>query len=142
MEYELSSSKTAVTIRKKKSGQSSTKLRSKKTSHLKACQRSVSRSSTKKVTGKIHAITGRSAACQFYTSCLPQFYMPGLHLVCTEYKLQTRQVSGLTIDVKTTLRFTEFWSNVVVSGVYRFTSARSTSRKHSTVSNIRHYGTP
>ena len=91
--------KTAVTIQKKKSGQSSMKLRSKRTSHLNAGERSVSRSFTKKVTGKIQATTGRFAACQFYTSCLPPFYMHALHLVCTEYNLQTRQASGLTTDV-------------------------------------------
>ena len=57
----------------------------------------------KKGTGKIQAITGQFAACQFYTSCLPKFYMPGLHLVYTKYNLQIKQDFGLTIDVKTTL---------------------------------------
>ena len=125
---------------KEKSGPSSMKLCSRKTSHQNVAERSVSRSSTKKETERMQAITGQFAACQLYISCSQQFCMPGLHLVCTKYNLQNRQDFGLTIDVKTTLRCTGCWSNIVVSEVYRCTSARSTSRKHSTVSNIRRYG--
>ena len=142
MEYELNSLRTAVTTRKKKSGPSSMKLCSRKTSHQNVGEKPVSKSSTKKETGKIQAITGQSAACRSYTSCSLQLCMLGLHLLCIKNNLLTRQDLGLTIDVKTTLRFTESWSNVVVSGVYRCTSARSTSRKHSTVSITRQSGAP
>ena len=127
---------------KEKSGQSSMKLCSRRTSHQNVGERSVSRSSTKKVTERTQAITCQFVACQFYTNCLPRFYMPDSHLLCTKYNLPTRQGFGPTIDVTTTLWGTEYWSNVVVSRVYRCTSARSTSRKNSTVSNIRRYGAP
>ena len=93
---------------KEKSGQRSMKLCSRRTSHQNAGERSVSRSFTKKVTEKMQAITGQFVACQFYTSCSPQFCMPGSHLLCTKYNLPTRQGFGPTIDVTTTLWCTEY----------------------------------
>ena len=99
-----------------------------------------SKSSTKRVTERILAITGQFVNYLFYTSCLRQFCMPDLLPLCTKYSLLTRLVSGLIIDVRITLRCTEFWSNDVVSGVYHCSSAQSTSQKLLTVSNIQRYG--
>ena len=124
------------------SGQSSTKLRSRRTSHQEAGEKSESKSFTKRVTEKTQVTTGQSVVCQCCTSCLPQYYMLDSPLACTECNLPTKQGFGPTIDVTITLWCTECWSNVVASGVYRCTSARSTSRKHSTVSNIQPYGIP
>ena len=61
----------------------------------------------RQVTERIQAITGQYVAYQSFTSCLPQFCMPGLHLLCTKYSIQTREAAGPTIDVKITLRCTE-----------------------------------
>ena len=102
VEYELNSSKTVVTTRKKKSGQSSTKLRSRKTSHQKAGERSEYRSFTKKETEKMQAITDQFVACQYYASCLPPYYTLDSLLLCTEYNLQIRRCFGPIIDVTTT----------------------------------------
>ena len=57
---------------KEKSGQSATNLCSRRTSQ-KAGERSVSKSSTKRVTGRILAITFQFVAYLFYFSCLPQY---------------------------------------------------------------------
>ena len=126
---------------KEKSGQSSTQLRSRMTSHQKVGERSESRSFTKKkVTEKMQAITVQFVACQYYISCLPPYYALDSLLLCTEYILPTRRGFGPNIDVTITLWCTECWSSVVVSGVYHCTSARSTSRKHLIESNIQRYG--
>ena len=127
---------------KEKSGQSSTKLRSRRTSHQKAGGKSESRSFTKKVTERTQTTTGQSVVCQYCTSCLPQYFMLDSPLSCTEYNLTTKQGFGPIIDVTITLWCTECWSSVVASGVYHCTSVRSTSRKHSTESNTQHYGAP
>ena len=70
---------------KEKSGQSSKKLCSRGTSHQNVGERSVSRSSAKKVTERMQAITGQFAACQFSSSCSPQFLFarlaPSLHKI-------------------------------------------------------------
>ena len=127
---------------KEKSGQFWTKLCSRRTSHRKVGEKIVYRSFTRKATEKMQAITSQFVAFQFYTSCLPQYYMHASPHPCTKFNHQTKVGFGLTIDVTTTLWCTEYWSKVVVNGVYRCTSARSTSRKHSTVSNNRRYVAP
>ena len=99
VEYELNSSKNAVTIRQKKSGQSSTKLRSRRTSHPKAGEKSKSKSSTKKVTGRTQTTTGQSVVYRYCTSCLPPYYTLDSLLLCTECSLQTRQNFGPITDV-------------------------------------------
>ena len=75
VEYELNSSENVMTERKKKSGRSSMKLHDKKTSHRKVGARSEFKSSTKKVTEKMQAITGHFAACQCFLNRLPQYYI-------------------------------------------------------------------
>ena len=90
----------------------------------------------------MQTITSQFVACLFFSSCSPQFCMPSSHLLCKKYNLPTRQGFGPAVDVTTTLWCTEYWSNVVVSGVYRSTSARSTSPKLSIESNIQRYGAP
>ena len=84
--------------------------------------------------------TGQSVVCQYCTSCLPQYFMLVSPLVCTEYNLTTKQGFGPIIDVTITLWCTECWSSVVASGVYHCTSARSTSRTHSTESHVQRFG--
>ena len=105
-------------------------------------EKSASKSFTIKVTEKMQVTTGQSVVCQCCKSYLPQYYMHDSPLACTEYNLPTKRGFDPIIDVTITSWCTECWRNVVVSGVYRCTSARSTSRKHSTVSNIQRYGVP
>ena len=133
-------SKIAVTRRKRKSGQSSTKLRNRKTLHQKAGEKSEYRFSTQKATERMRATTGQYAGYKYCTSDLQLYFMLDSHPAHTEYSLLTRRGFGPTTDARITLWCTGCWSNVDVSGVYHCTSARSTSQKHLIVSNILHCG--
>ena len=99
VEYELNSSKIAVKKPKKKSGRSSMKLHDKRTSHRKVGARSESRSSTRKVTEKMQAITGQFAACQYYINCSPQYFMHVSLLPCTKSNLPTKVGFGPIIEL-------------------------------------------
>ena len=68
MEYEQNNCKFAVKTRKKRYGPSSMNLCSRKISPRKSGEGSEFKSSTKRVTGKTLAITGRYVGYQFYTS--------------------------------------------------------------------------
>ena len=89
VEYKLNSSKIAVTIRKK-SGRFSKKLYDKKTSHRRAGAGFESKSSTRKVTEKMQAITCQFVACQYYTNCLPQYFVHFSLRPCTKSILPTK----------------------------------------------------
>ena len=81
----------------KKKKRSSMKSHDRKISHREVGEKSEYRSSTKKVTEKMQAISGQSAACQCYTNYLPRYYMHvSLHL-CTKYNLLTKVGSGLMV---------------------------------------------
>ena len=101
VEYELNSSKIAVTIRRKKSEKSSTKSYDKKTSRQRVGARFVSKSFTRKATEKMQAITDQYAACQYYTNCLPQYYTHVSPHPCTISNLPTKVGFGPTIVLKT-----------------------------------------
>ena len=77
------------------------------------------------MTERWQATTGQYVVYQYYTSCSRQYFMldpaPGLH------RIQPPDQAGFrphSTDVTTTSWYTECWSNVVASGVYRCTSAR------------------
>ena len=116
------------------------KLRIRKTSHQKAGEKSKYKWSTKKATERMLEIKGQFVVYQHCTSYSLRYSMLDSHPACTEYNLPTRRGFGQTRHVTITSWCTGCWSNVVASGVYRCTSARSTSQKHSTVSNTLHYG--
>ena len=142
MEYELNSLRTAVTKRRKiRTIFNEIVQRDEFTP--KSCRKiRIQVINKKKVTEKMQVITDQYVACQYYTSGLPLYYTHDSLLVYTEYNLQTKRGFGPIIDVTRTLWCTECWSSVVVSGVYRCTSARSTSQKHLTASSIQRYGAP
>ena len=96
----------------------------------------------KKVTEKMQATTGQSVVCQYCTSCLPPYYTLGSLLLYTKFNLPTKRGFGPITDVTITSWCTGCWNSAVASGVYRCTSARSTSRKHLIESNIQRYGAP
>ena len=100
----------------KRSEPSLMKLRNKKISHRTAGGGSEFKLSTQRVPERTLATTGRYVGYLFCTNYFRRSCMHGSPPVCTEYNLQTRQVSGPTIDVKITLRCTDSWSNVVESG--------------------------
>ena len=89
----------------------------------------------------MQATTGQYVVCKYCTSCSQQYFMLDLHPDSTKNNLPIRRGFGPTIDVMITSWCTGCWSNVVVSGVYRSTSARSNSRKHLAESSTQHYGT-
>ena len=93
VECELNSSKNCNDDTKEKSETSSMESYEKKTSRRKVGARSEFKSSTKKVTEKMQAITGHFAACQCYINCLPQYYI--------DHKIQPPDQGGLRPNHRT-----------------------------------------
>ena len=145
MAYELNSSKIVVMRRKKRSETIFNEIvQGRKTSHPKSWRKiRIQVIYKKKVIERMQVIADQCAACQYYTSYLPPYYTLDSLFLCTEYNRQTKRGFGPIIDVTRISSWcTGCWSNDVESGVYRCTSARSTSRKHSAASNILQYGAP
>ena len=86
---------------KARSRQSSTKLRSRRTSHQKAGERFGYWSYTRKVTEKMQVITGQFVACQYYTICLPPHCTHVSLHPCTKSYLPTKVGFGPTTVLKT-----------------------------------------
>ena len=144
MEYEPNSSKNAVKRRKKNKDnfQRNCTARRFHTKKLAKNQNTSNLQKKKKVTERMQATTGEYVVFQYCTSYSLQYFMLDLPPDCTKYNLPIRRGFDPTIDVMITSWCTGCWSNVVVSGVYRCTSARLTSRKHLTVLNTLLYGAP
>ena len=149
VEFELISSKIAATRQKNKSDKSSTKSLCKKIALRRGGEESEYRSSTRKVTEKRQAITGRFAACLFCTNCSLQNYThvwqwhPSLHKVQPPdqggFRLNHQTVDHVMVYRVLEQRFRE-WS------VPRYTStidfAKALDRiKHSALwSSLEHHG--
>ena len=88
---------------KEKSEKSSTKSYDKKTARRGFGEKFVSRSSTRKVTEKMQEITDQYAACQCYTSCLPQYYTRVLYarLAPSLHKIQPPDQGGFRPNHRT-----------------------------------------
>ena len=100
VEYELSSSKNAVTRQRRKSEKSLTKSRDKKIARRRVGEKFVSKSSTRMATEKTQEITDQYAAYQYCTSCLPPYYMHASPHSCKEFNNQTKVGFGPTTELK------------------------------------------
>ena len=86
--------------------------------------------------GNYRPMCGFPILYKLFATVLYARLAPGLHRIQPPF----RQGFGPTTDAKITSWCTECWSNDVVRGVYHYTSARSTSQKHLTASNIQRCG--
>ena len=130
-EFELNSSKIAVTIRKKNQDDLQWNYTTGRLQTEKLAQDPNPGHVQKKVTKKMQVNSCQCAACQYDRNYLPQYWMHvSLHL-CTKYNFPTKVCFGPIIVLMIIWWCIECWSNDVVSG--RCTAVHQQNRLHESI---------